>query len=62
MNNGHGRRSFIAKTYLQRFADAKAMLHAYRKSDGKTLPCHPQSVCRAAAPRNMRRVSYEVDG
>ena len=37
---------FIAQTYLHRFVDAKAMLHAYRKSDGKAFPCHPRTVCR----------------
>lgn len=38
---------FIARTYLKHFGDPSrsGMLHAYRKSDGKTFPCWPADVC-----------------
>lgn len=43
MSNDH----FVAQTYLKHFGDpnAKGMLHAYRKTDGKEFPCWPKDVC-----------------
>src|ERR1700677_226674 len=38
---------FVAQTYLRYFGDPSkpGMLHAYRKSDGKTFPCRTKDVC-----------------
>jgi hypothetical protein len=38
---------FVAQTYLRYFSDPSkpGMLHAYRKSDGKTFPCRTKDVC-----------------
>jgi hypothetical protein len=37
---------YVAKTYLKHFAGPSGMLHAFRKSDGRSFPCRPKDICR----------------
>lgn len=37
---------YIAETYLKHFVGQDRLLHAYRKSDGKSFPCRPNDICR----------------
>lgn len=36
---------FAARTYLKHFVGKDGMLHAYRKSDGRSFPCWPDNIC-----------------
>ncbi len=39
---------YVAQTYLKHFTGPTGMLHAYRKSDGRSFQCRPKDVCREA--------------
>jgi len=39
---------YVARTFLKHFANAKGLLQAYRKSDGKSFPCRTADICREA--------------